>query len=78
MHDEIIQQLVKETDLGRSNHGEALGRVSGDVWDVLMDKSENDAYDKIEMVPMELSLAECCTVGSPMCRASAWRSKPGC
>jgi hypothetical protein len=60
-HEEIIQQLVTETDLGqelgkvvenlRSNHGEEFRRVSGDVWNVLMDKAENEAYDKINMVP---------------------------
>ncbi len=60
-HEEIIQQLAKETDSGneldqvvenlRSNHGEEFGEISGDVWNVLIHKSENDAYDKIKMVP---------------------------
>ncbi len=52
-HEEIIQQLARETDLGRelgkvvenlrSNYGEELGRVSGDVWNTLLDKAENEA-----------------------------------
>ncbi len=61
VHEEIIQQPVKETDLGkaldkvvenlRNNFGEEFGRVSGVVWNILLDKAENEAYDKIKMIP---------------------------
>ncbi len=59
-HEEIVQQLVKETDVGkeldkvvenlRITYGEEFKRVSGDVWNILLDKAENEAYDKIKMV----------------------------
>ncbi len=59
-HQEIIQHLARETDLGkeldravedlRVTHGGEYTRVSGDVWNILMDKVENEAYDKIKMV----------------------------
>ena len=59
-HEEIIQQLVRETDLGREldkvvenlrgHCGEEIRRVSGDVWNILLDKAENEAYDKIKIV----------------------------
>ncbi len=51
--------FVKETDLGkeldkvveelRINYGGELARVSGDVWNILMDSAENEAYDRIKM-----------------------------
>ncbi len=59
-HEEIMQHLVKETDLGkdldkvveelRVTCGGELVRVLGDLWKILMDKAENEAYDKIKMV----------------------------
>ncbi len=59
-HEEFIQLLVRETDLGREldkvvgdsriHYGEEFKRVSRDVWNILMDKAENAAYDKIKMV----------------------------
>ncbi len=59
VHQEIVQHWVKETDFGkdldkavedlRITYRGELTRVSVDVWNVLMDKSENEAYDKIEM-----------------------------
>ena len=68
-HEGIIQQLVKETDLGkeldkvvenlRSNPGDEFGRVSGDVWIVIMDKAENEEYDKIKTVPKGQEVVDC-------------------
>ena len=55
-----MQRLVKETDLCkeldkvveelRATYGGEFVRVSGDVWNILLDKAENEAYDKIKMV----------------------------
>ncbi len=52
--------LVREMDLGKKvdkiteklkePHREVYRIVSGDVWNILMDKAENEAYDKIKMV----------------------------
>ncbi len=60
VHEEIVQHLVKETDLGKeldkvmeelgaTYRGESV-RLSGNVWNILLDKAENEAYDKIKMV----------------------------
>ncbi len=59
-HEDIIQHLGKETDLGkeldkvveelRITYGGEFVRLPGDVWNILMDKTENEAYDKIKMV----------------------------
>ncbi len=35
----------------KSNYGEEFGRVSRDVWNILLDKAENEAYDNINMIP---------------------------
>ncbi len=53
---------MKEKDLGReldkvvenfrNNYGEEFGRVSRDVWNILVDKAENEAYDKIKKIPI--------------------------
>jgi hypothetical protein len=52
--------MVKEIDLGKElekvvttlkDEYEEFGKVSGDVWNVLIDKAEAEAYDKIKMVP---------------------------
>ncbi len=53
VHEEIVQHLVKETDFGKDMdkvvedlkaiYGGAFARVSGDVWDVLLDTAENEA-----------------------------------
>ena len=59
-HEEIIQRMVKEIDLGKDlekvvttlqGEYEEFAKVSGDVWNVLVDKTEAEAYDKIKMVP---------------------------
>ncbi len=51
VHEEIVQHLVKETDFGKdldkvaedlwSTCGREFTRVSGDVWNILLDKAEN-------------------------------------
>ncbi len=35
----------------RGQFGDEFGKVSGDVWNILIDKAEGDAYDKIKLVP---------------------------
>ena len=60
-HEEIVHRLVKEIDLSRemekivtglrTEYGEEFERASGDVWNILIDKAEMEAYDKIKMVP---------------------------
>ena len=62
-HEEIVHRLVKEIDLGkemekvvtglRGEFGDEFDKVSGDVWNILIDKAEAEAYDKIKMVPKE-------------------------
>ncbi len=52
--------MVKGTDLGqdldkdveelKTMYGRDFTRDSGDFWNVLLDKAENKAYDKIKMV----------------------------
>ena len=55
-----------------------FARVSGDVWKVLSDKAENEAYDKINMVHKEDGVtAYGVLYGSLTCRAWAWRTKLG-
>ena len=53
--------MVKEIDLGKDlekvvtmlkgEYGKVFTNVSGDIWNVLLDKAEAEAYDKIKMVP---------------------------
>ena len=60
-HEEIVHRLVKEIDLGkemekvvtglRGEYGDEFDKVSGDVWNILIDKAEMEAYGKIKMVP---------------------------
>jgi hypothetical protein len=59
VYEEIIHNMVKEIDLGKDLestlkklsevYGEVWFDVSGDVYKVLIDKSEAEAYDKIRM-----------------------------
>ena len=60
-HEEIVHRMAGEIDLGKevdavismlhSVYGEELWDASGDIWRVLVDKAEAEAYDKIKMVP---------------------------
>jgi hypothetical protein len=87
-HEEIIQQLARETDLGReldkvveslrNNCGKEFGRVSGDVWNIQLDEAENEAYDKIKMVlkGKRITASASCAVGSLMFQDWVSRSKP--
>ncbi len=34
----------------REEFGDEFSKVSGDVWNILLDKAEAEAYDKIKMV----------------------------
>jgi hypothetical protein len=59
-HEEIVQKLVKVTDLGkelgkvvenlRRTHGEDFKRVSRDVCNILLGEAEKEASGKIKMV----------------------------
>ena len=35
----------------KGEYGDEFDKVSGDVWNILIDKAEMEAYDKIKMVP---------------------------
>ena len=53
--------MVREIDLGkdlekvvttlRGEYGDEFAKVSWDIWNILIDKAEAEAYDKIKMVP---------------------------
>ncbi len=68
-HEEIGRRLVQEIDLGkemekvvtglRGDYGDELEKVSGDVWNILIDKAEMEAYDNIQMVPKEQGVVAC-------------------
>ena len=47
---DLGRELDKVVENLRSHYGEEFRKVSGDVWNILMDKAENEAYDKIKMV----------------------------
>ncbi len=52
---------MKDIDLGREmekvvagrrgEYGDEFDKVSGDIWNILIDKAEAEAHDKIQMVP---------------------------
>ena len=60
-YEEIVQRMVKEIDLGKDlsatleslsiDYPELYQNVSGDVWKILIDKAEAEAYDKIKSLP---------------------------
>ena len=53
--------MVKEIDLGKDlekvvtrligEYGDDFAKVSGDIWNIWIDKAEAEAYDKIKMAP---------------------------
>ncbi len=47
-------------------YGDEFGKVSGDIWNILIDKAEMEAFDKIKMVPKGQGVVAYgnCTVGS--------------
>ena len=57
----MVQRMVKEIDLGKdlekvvttlkSEYGDEFDKVSGDMWNALIDKAEAEANDKIKMLP---------------------------
>ncbi len=65
---EIVHRLVTEIDVGKEiekvvtgrkgEHGDEFENVSGDVWNILVDREEVEAYDKIKMVPKGQGLLE--------------------
>ncbi len=66
---------MKEIDLGREmekvvtglkgEYGDEFDKVPGDIWNILIDKAEVEAYDKIKMFPKvkESLPTEFCAVG---------------
>ncbi len=44
---------------GELKEGEEFRRISGDVWNVLMDKAEQEAYDQIKMFPKGQRVVAC-------------------
>ena len=61
VHEEIVQRMVKEIDPGkelekvvatmRGEYGDEFVKVSGHVWNILIDKAEAEAYDKSRWSP---------------------------
>ncbi len=59
-YEEVVRRLARDIDLGneldvvmstlRAIYGETLNEASGDIWKVLLDKAEAEAYDKIKMI----------------------------
>ncbi len=57
-HEEIVHRLAKEIDLVREREnvlaglsgecGDELDKISGDIWNMLIDKAGAEAYDKIK------------------------------
>ncbi len=60
--------MVEELNTMR---GGRFTRVSGDVWSVLLDQAENEAYDNINLFKKEMESlpTEFCIVGSLTCLA---------
>ena len=60
-YEEIVQRMVKYIDFGKHlgatleslsiDYPERYQNVSGDVWKILIDKAEAEAYDKIKSLP---------------------------
>ncbi len=60
-HELLVHRFVKETDFGkemdkfatgpRANYGDEFDKISGDAWNILIDKAEMEAHDKIKMAP---------------------------
>ncbi len=55
VHEEIVQHLDVGKDLDRgveelkTMHGGDFTCVSGDIWNVLLDRADNEAYDNINI-----------------------------
>ncbi len=68
-YEEIVHKLAREIDLGKDmetvlvalgrEDGATLGEASQDVWKVLMDKAEAEAYDKIKPTPQGHGIKAC-------------------
>ncbi len=50
------KELDKVVENLRSAYGEEFRRASGDVWNILLDKAETEAYEKIKMIPRGLGV----------------------
>ncbi len=63
----------------REEYGEEYDEASGDVWNILIDKAEAEAYDKSKMVPMGEGVVAYGVLrpGSQTRPAWVWRSRPG-
>ena len=59
-YDEVVHKLVREIDLGKemetilvtmeNDYGSTFREMSHDIWKVLIDKAEAEAYDKIKTI----------------------------
>ena len=68
-YEENVQRMVREIDLGKdmgavlenlsSHYGGVFVDASGDVWKVLIDKAEAEAYEKIKALPQGEGLRAC-------------------
>ncbi len=60
-YEEIVHKLAQEIDMGRDmetvlttlgrEYGAIFGEASQDIWKVLIDEAEAEAYDKIKTIP---------------------------
>jgi hypothetical protein len=60
MYEEMVHRMAREIDLGkdmagimgllRDEYQEYFKEASGDIWKILIDKTEAEAYDKIKMI----------------------------
>ena len=64
----------------RGEYGDEFDKVPRDVWNILIDKAEAEAYDKIKTVPNGQGVVAYGVLyaGSRMCPVWVWRNKPGC
>ena len=61
VYEEMVHKMSRELDLGKeidavlgamhSVYGDVLWEASADIWRVLVDKTEAEAYDKIKAIP---------------------------
>ena len=61
VYEEMVHKMARELDLGKevdgvlsalyTVYGDVLWEASADIWRVLVDKTEAEAYDKIKMIP---------------------------
>jgi hypothetical protein len=74
----LVHILVKEIELGNELDKTSVKlwgqKVSGDMWEILIDKSESDECDEITLIPEEegMRVYEVRFGGSPTSRGWVW------